>query len=406
MALLPPPPLPRANLIPSRFVALDGLRAVGALAVLTTHVGFNSADGINGRYAGLIGRLDVGVALFFVVSGFLLFRPHVAAHLDGRSRPDTRTYLWRRAVRILPVLWVAVAGAWLLLPSTKDPGLYLAHAFLFQIYVPDHHLHGLTQMWSLATEVTFYLALPALAWFLCRGEGDRRWLRRTATTLAAISLISPVWMGVTTAMGYSLPRLWLPGFISWFAAGMILALWDVGKERGMLRPGQLDSLAHHTGTCWALAAGFFLLATTPLAGPLDLASPSTAEVTVKNVLYLLIGAFIVLPCIPRRADRDPATSLLAGRVGRVLGDVSYGIFAYHVILLAMVERWLGLSSFDGEFLRRLLPTAVLSVLVAAVSYYGMERRLMARSRPGFGGVRGRESPQPAMSPASTRELLR
>ena len=92
----------------ARFRAVDGLRLVGALAVMMTHVGFDSGDALRGPFAGLLGRLDSGVAIFFAVSGFVLFRPHVMAHLGGRPRPRVGSYFARRAARILPVLWLCL----------------------------------------------------------------------------------------------------------------------------------------------------------------------------------------------------------------------------------------------------------------------------------------------------------
>ena len=85
-----------------RLPALDALRAVGAAAVIGTHVGFSTGAISRFEWGGLLARLDVGVAIFFVLSGFLLFRPFAAAVATGADRPSVRRYLWRRALRILP----------------------------------------------------------------------------------------------------------------------------------------------------------------------------------------------------------------------------------------------------------------------------------------------------------------
>ena len=62
-----------------RFLTLDALRAVGALMVVLTHVGFHTGRYPQGWTGAMLAHFDLGVALFFVVSGFLLARPWFAA---------------------------------------------------------------------------------------------------------------------------------------------------------------------------------------------------------------------------------------------------------------------------------------------------------------------------------------
>jgi peptidoglycan/LPS O-acetylase OafA/YrhL len=143
----------------------------------------------------------------------------------------------------------------------------------------------------------------------------------------------------------------------------------------------LDSLAAHTGTVWAVAASLYVLVSTPLAGPLDLSQPTPGQAATKNLAYALIAVLMVLPAVA--ADDHAASGVMhafSGRTAHVLGSISYGIFAYHVVVLGMVEEWLGLEPFGGSFLPRFLGTVLVSVGVAAVSFYGMERPLMRRGR--------------------------
>lgn len=386
-----------------RFRALDGLRLVGALAVLTTHVGFESGDALEGRFAGLLSRLDVGVALFFVVSGFLLFRPHAMGHLQGHRRPRPAAYLVRRVARIVPVLWIVVAAAWLLVREDAPTADYLAHAFLVQIYVGTPQTVGLTQLWSLCTEVAFYLVLPLVAALACRGPRDRRWVRRMSAAAAVLVVAGPVWMAVVTVMGQSQARLWLPGFVGWFGLGMLLAVWHAARTTGVLPAGRLDRLAAYPGTLWAVAAALFVLASTPVAGPLDLSEPSALQAATKSLLYAVIGVLVVLPTVLTvpPADEPAAVRALSGRVGVGLGLISYGVFAYHVLILELVSRWLGLATFEGGFWQRWLLTATLAVAVSAVSYALVERPVMRRVRtlPSLG--RRRPSPSTTHSEAAT-----
>jgi peptidoglycan/LPS O-acetylase OafA/YrhL len=191
-----PAPSSEPATVRRRFGGLDGLRAIGALAVLSTHVGFDCGDALRGPFSGLLSRLDAGVALFFVISGFLLYRPHLVAIAARKARPGTGNYLWHRVLRIGPALWIATILAAFLLPQPPQVtlGWYLRHAALIQIYFPAHQVAGLTQMWSLATEGAFYVCLPLLAWFMSRGGfSNRRQVYRQLIVLGILAVGGPLW---------------------------------------------------------------------------------------------------------------------------------------------------------------------------------------------------------------------
>ncbi|MEQ0704113.1 acyltransferase family protein, partial [Mycobacterium tuberculosis] len=140
--------------------AVEGMRACAAVGVVVTHVAFQTghSSGVGGR---LFGRFDLAVAVFFAVSGFLLWRGHAAAARDLRSHPRTGPYLRSRVARIMPAYVVAVVVILSLLPDADHASLtvWLANLTLTQIYVPLTLTGGLTQMWSLSVEVSFYAAL-------------------------------------------------------------------------------------------------------------------------------------------------------------------------------------------------------------------------------------------------------
>jgi peptidoglycan/LPS O-acetylase OafA/YrhL len=89
---------------------VEGVRAIAAVSVLVFHCWRYSAEGPSRADLGLVNRfvlphLSLGVTLFFCLSGFLLYRPFVAAALDGSSFPKVGTYFRNRALRILPAYW-------------------------------------------------------------------------------------------------------------------------------------------------------------------------------------------------------------------------------------------------------------------------------------------------------------
>ena len=118
-------PASGGSLVP-HLSALDGARALAALAVLANHVALLS--GWTGRHQGIgqyLARAEVGVSIFFVLSGYLLYRPFVADRFAGRERRDTRDYARRLywALREADALQLETV---FVLPPEGDDGL--AHA--------------------------------------------------------------------------------------------------------------------------------------------------------------------------------------------------------------------------------------------------------------------------------------
>src|SRR4051794_36541578 len=89
-----------------RFPLMDSLRAIAVIAVLLTHASYFVAQTGTGVLRHL--RFDMGVTIFFVISGFLIYRPWVRARLRGEPSPLVRVYAWRRFLRIVPGYWVAL----------------------------------------------------------------------------------------------------------------------------------------------------------------------------------------------------------------------------------------------------------------------------------------------------------
>ncbi|MCW3040659.1 MAG: acyltransferase 3, partial [Solirubrobacterales bacterium] len=128
---------------PSRLHALDGLRALAALSVVTYHAWLYTKPRVSSGAKRNTSdywwhELRLGLVLFFVLSGFLLFTPWVRSVLDGTRSPSTRSYAIKRAGRILPAYWLAIAASAALLWSFDEtPGVRLPDAsnlWLFGIF--------------------------------------------------------------------------------------------------------------------------------------------------------------------------------------------------------------------------------------------------------------------------------
>ena len=369
------------------FPGLNAVRALGATCVVGTHVGFQTGRSAYGPFSASIARLDCGVALFFVLTGFLLFRPYAVVAVTGQGRtPRVGTYLRHRALRILPAYWLVAAVCLLLLPPLGNNSVasdVLHHLTLTQIYDLGIQHTGLTQAWSLCVEVAFYLVLPLLARVvLVRGGNRLAWF-----LLAVVALAGAAWnpyLNATGALDVRIAGQWLPGFLDWFVAGMALALAQV-RLTSDLTPApwllRLQELARTPATCWVSAVAVFAIATSPIAGPTTIRAvldvPTTSSVLLKNLLYLLIAVLVVLPLALGRQDEGRARALLATRPVQLLGEVSYGIFLWHLAVLEAVVRLTRTPLFTGSWLVVFALTWGLTVPVAWLSYRYLERPLMS-----------------------------
>jgi peptidoglycan/LPS O-acetylase OafA/YrhL len=319
-----------------RVASLTGIRAVAALLVMLTHAAYTTGKYMHG-YVGLVySRMEIGVAIFFVLSGFLLFSPWVKAAASGTPPPSVRRYAWHRVRRIMPAYVVTVVAAYLVYhfrtagpnPGHTWEGLF-RNLTLTQVYT-DHYLYsflhqGLTQMWSLAVEVAFYLVLPLLAYLLLVVLCRRRWRPGLLMTgLIGLAVITPAWLILVHTTDF-LPdgaRLWLPSYLVWFVGGMMLAA---------LQPLGVRAYAL---ACVPLASACYFIVSTPIAGAPTTVPAELREALVKATFYAVIATLVVAPLA--MGDRGVYARLLASRPMVFLGEISYEIFLIHLVTMELV----------------------------------------------------------------------
>lgn len=392
------------NVRATRFPLFDSLRAIAAFAIVGTHAsvysGLYESTSILKPYAA---RLEAGVTVFFVVSGFLLYRPFVRARAREERGPRPLAYAWRRFLRIAPAYWVAltIVTIWLAKEGVFTADGIPTYYGIGQAYRHSTALGGLAQAWSLTVEVAFYAFLPIYAWLvarLARGPG----LRNDAVGVAAVFLLSAVWQGVILAGGdadkvVNSPLLTaLPGYLDHFALGMGLAVLSVWlAQRDDELPAWLRPLDRFPSLSW-LAAGVAFWAVSTQIG-LSGAFFEDASVWThvrRHVLYGLIGLFIVLPAVVGDQSRGWVRKALAFRPLLWLGLISYGVFLWN---LAVVDQ-LGAWHFQGPLPAWWLLAGAWSVCLGALSYYIVERpalslKRLVPERPGV--ARGEAIAEPA-----------
>jgi peptidoglycan/LPS O-acetylase OafA/YrhL len=375
-----------------RFPLMDSMRAIAFLAVFVTHgaffAGMLSDESTLRPY---VARLDVGVRVFFLISAFLLYRPFVKARLRGEPPPLVGAYAWRRFLRVAPPYWIVltIVVVWLGAPRFWDNApLYYGFA---HVYDTDTALFlALPQAWSLCVEVAFYAFLPLWAAAMRRlPAGDARGRIRLeivgCVLLFALSAAYKVWvLGKGSPQD---PQLYpwhfaLPEFLDYFALGMALAalsVWFQGRERDSRVLRTVDAFP---GAAWIVAAVTLVIAANwiGLTGSLQ-DHVSDASFFERHYLYALIAFALILPAVFGDPRRGLVRRLLGNRVLLWIGLVSYGAFLIHFAIYIQLDRWKFERVVDSTTAYMWYPTALAATLLfAAASWYGLERRLMRLRR--------------------------
>jgi peptidoglycan/LPS O-acetylase OafA/YrhL len=376
-----------------RFPLLDSVRAIAALTVVGFHAAYLShIDSTGSASAPFLSRLDVGVTIFFLLSGFLLYRPFVRARLRDDAPPGAGAYGWRRVLRILPAYWVALTILALALHQrdTFQPTHAIAYYGLAQTYT-DVALGGIAQAWTLNVEVCFYALLPLWALLLRRLRVPPTVTAELAA-LALLAMAGIVWNVAWTVTAADPHRanvaralVWLPAFLDHFAIGMALAVVSVGAEGTGRAPTGLRWLERRAWPAWLLSAAAFVLVAKGIGlSPVNaLEAPVTAPQALgRHWLYAVVALGVLLPALFGAPGTGAIRRALGHRSVRYVGVVSYGIYLWHVGLIELAVQHrpsLGTGSYTGLVVLFLVG-AIGGVAVASVSWHWLERPLLRLKR--------------------------
>ena len=371
-----------------RYPCFDGLRAIAASSIVVFHVASTTGSTTHAGYGRYLARFDAGVAVFFVVSGFLLYRPFAAAHLGSRPSSRWRVFWWRRALRIYPAYWVALTAAIVLFHSTNLHGFgdYARHYALVQIYTRHYGLDGIVQTWTLAVEVSFYAALPLYAGLIGRLTSGVAAARVMSVELTGVALMYAGGIGVRALLfslrGTSAPATrWLPAQLDLFALGVGLAVVSAAGDHAhgaefLARP--LRWLGEHALVSWA-AAGIAFVAVCHIGLPITFANGTHTQELARQVLYGLTAFLLVVPAVFGAQDRGVVRHLLRSRPAVAVGIVSYGVFLWHCDWIKqLVDFGLLRNAHELRFLVLLVTTAALTLATAALSWFLVERPALSR----------------------------
>jgi peptidoglycan/LPS O-acetylase OafA/YrhL len=329
-----------------------------------------------------------GVACFFALSGFLLARPYIASLLTGAPLPSWRLFARDRFLRIYPlyaflVVAMTACSAWLGVPGEHRAGLVDALAHLIFVF-PYFRSTALTvdpPMWTMATDVQFYVALP-LVMALCAFVAWR--VRSPKAVIAAIIVAaivaSQVWrvshVGAAQAAfaDFGVRErifLMLPGMFTAFGGGVLGALaWQSTSARFRRSSGVVALIG-------AVAFSWAALQPWPTGiVPYIIWNDVMAGIAAS---LLLFGGCAIF--------RSP---MIENPVVRWAERLSYAVYLVHFFVLQNVERYIGLYSGYRFFLSLALIGYIASLAIALPLYWFVERPFLdmkTRLKRGVVGIR-------------------
>jgi peptidoglycan/LPS O-acetylase OafA/YrhL len=391
---------------PRHFACFDGLRAIAAVSVLLLHTAWVSGFTLRSSLGAYTSRLEIGVSVFFLISGFLLYRPFAASHLAGSDRPDTRKFWERRLLRIVPGYWLALTVLTYLFhavslgPGWQGVGI---HYFFLQIYFPTGLVTGIPQAWSLCTEMSFYLFLPLYAMLIgLRRHSPRHQLVRELAGVAALYAISfgfRYWVlnlpfltirhgkfvaicapncGTHPALSTILVG-WLPSYLDLFALGMFLAIvsaWfaEHDSEPRWLRHRLMPWIS------WVGAAATFYWVSHVVTNHSIIYIVSVRVNLERQALYGVFAFLLLLPAVFGQYVDSPIRRLLRAWPVASLGVISYGIYLWHLNLTDEFISWMHWQPGNEPYWIVVVAVLGLSVAFASVSYFGVERPMLRFKR--------------------------
>lgn len=392
---------------------LEGLRGVACIAVMITHLALilliTEGDGPLTTGQRLVGEgvwlLTHGMTFFFVLSGYLLYKPF-ARHFVGGRRPSVRSFYRNRVLRVFPVYWFILAvcgwvlGAAVVTSSQEaegnanlaegigyltDPLQIITNFTLTQGYTTKT-VGALPPAWSLVPEIAFYTVLPLLFLAALRLGGRR--VARGGSSLAV--MLAPALLLIAV------------GVVGFEVSHHYLATVGEGKLFAETWPSRMA----HSFVALSQVFGFGMVAAVVVTRLGDAPSPSAVRRVRRICVAILVMAGVAyLPARLLTQDQlfvgvaMAAVILLTvlpseGRLGRAwlrfaewkpierAGTISLSMYLWHYPLMLLALAWfpsLAYSTWGGFLVAGLVIAPVIAGL-SELSYRYVEFPALSRKK--------------------------
>ena len=383
----------------SRLVGADGLRAIACLLVVWHH----TAQKLNPEGASPIVqalhflgmRGEVGVSLFFVLSGCLLSMPFWMSFVQKREFPSIRRYAANRAARIAPAFWLNLILCTILAVTVFDlefswqrllSAMFFVNSYKYETFFPAE-LNG--PLWSIGLEVSCYLLLPIVLFFLIKvARSTTQAIAGLGVTILSLQLLNPLFIQLfmtdNEQKGWEFgmvggAKLWLPywnigSFFSQFLIGSLAALVIVHLRAKQMPTKRVYDFLFMISS--SLAVGLVISRLTPGAP-----DAFTQQPYVSPFFALLMAAALVFA-----SQSVYVAGFLDNRLFAWLAKLSFGIYLWHVVVIEVIARqfvpgygYAGLTDV-GQWVSLSALVLLVSIAIAAASWKWFEAPILSAVR--------------------------
>ena len=340
------------------FGSLNGLRFLCIFAVLWHH---SPAFGEIENPIQLLERGFTGVDFFFSLSGYLI-TTLLLREEERNGRFSITGFYWRRILRILPVYYLVVtfcAVYWVLVKGQAEYAPLVPYYYLFLSNILINDIPLLAPTWSLSVEEQYYLIWPALLLLLPVG-----WRVRIGVLAFLILICVLSASGALAGLGI---RPIETEVAIWSAPTNSYTAILLGSLAAILlhRPASFAILYRIFGHRWAS-----LIALVAVVAALQ-GTPARLIGWPNMFLHTVMTCFIISIVI---RENHVLSGVLSFRPFARVGEISYGLYLYHLIGLHFANKAAGF--FDvGSLAQTWIVTVlfvVFSVIISEVSFRTFE----------------------------------
>jgi peptidoglycan/LPS O-acetylase OafA/YrhL len=350
--------LPRLGHLPE----LDGIRGIAALMVFFHHLcatNFDIAPWTSPVVRGLYwlgGFGDIGVDVFFVLSGFLI----TAILIRDRDNSDFyRDFYWKRALRILPLYALCALGILFFIPNSHR--FVLLCVLFIANFANVFHVASIGGFWSLAVEEQFYLLWPTVV------------RKRSVATLRhwAFAIICSV-IGLRYIFAFFGHHNYWHTYLCCdaLAIGALLAcMLERCQREGVGLKARKGTLLAMTGAGLLLVGICSLIPTDPRHLAFHTATGATA---ITFCCAAFVGTAVAY-------SGHPALIWLRSHALTFFGLISYAFYMFHLFVLQAYDHYHGRLRPDdltGYFVR-IAAVLVITVVLTLISRYAIELPIMS-----------------------------